>query len=373
MNLERLSEELNALFSMQLAQNETFGGAAAVLLHGEPIFNATFGDARFCENSIFRLASLTKLFTAVLVMKLCESGKIDEDAPVSAYLPAYAQLRLGRMREDGQIFDAGRPEREITVRDLLSHTAGLGADALGNREYELVPAEYKTSLQAVTDYYPAHLHLAFAPGSRAAYSGFAAYDVLARIIEVESGMSFNDYLQSALCRPLDLRDTTFQPTDEQYARLVPMHKVVSGNAIEINFRGNLFRSVPRTYEMAGASLISSMRDVIRLCGMLCHGGILDGVRILTEESVRKMCTPKLPDGLDGLNRGENNGYGCFMVTGEHRLPRGSIFIHGAYGTHILYLPKPDVVGIFLKNSFYDMSITSHSTLAFEEALRAAVK
>ncbi|MBQ9429462.1 MAG: beta-lactamase family protein [Clostridia bacterium] len=369
MDLNSLNDKLHALFAAQIDENECFGGAAAVLLHGEPIFNETFGDTRFNGRSIFRLASVTKLFTAAAVMKLCEEGKLALDAPVSTYLPAYASLPLGQMTEDGRILNAGMPARQITVHDLLAHTAGLGADPLGNREYELIPAEIKTSLESVTDYYAAHLHLAFEPGSRAAYSGFAAYDVLARIIELQSGQSFNDYLQSAICAPLDLCDTTFQPSDEQYARLVPMHKRVSGEAIEINFRGNLFRSVPRTYEMAGASLISSMRDVIRMCQMLRGGGLYNGRRILSAQSVKAMCAPQLPDGLSGLQKGENNGFGCFMITGEHRLPRGSIFTHGAYGTHILCLPKADLIGIFLKNSFYDMSITSRSTMAFEEILK----
>ena len=102
--------------------------------------------------------------------------------------------------------------------------------------------------------------------------------------------------------------------------------------------------------------------------MLAHGGELCGVRVLRPESVRSLIEPKLPDALPGLLPGENNAFGCFAVTGPHRLPRGSVYTHGAYGTHALYLPREDIIGIFLKNSYVDMSLTSHATVEFENAL-----
>lgn len=366
--LGKMRDALHALFYSQLAARECFGGAAAVLMDGETVFDESFGDARFSSDSLYRLASVTKIFTAAAVMQLCEQGKIDIADPVSKYLPPFGRLALGAVTPDGRIYSTGMPPREITLFDLLTHTAGLGADELGNREYTVMPPTEKTSLASVTDYYGAHFHLAFAPGSKAAYSGFAGYDVLARIVELVSGMTFNDYLQTNLFAPLGMTDTTFQPTDAQYARLVPMHQRLCGEDREVNFRGTLYRSMPRSYEAGGASLISSMQDVLLFCKMLLGGGAVNGVRVLAPETVARMLAPALDDNLDGLPRGENHGIGCFMVTGQHRLPKGTIYSHGAYGTHILLRPAENFAAVFLKNSFFDMSTTSHSTVAFENAV-----
>lgn len=366
--LENMRNALHTLFDEQLAARECFGGAAAVIMDGETVLDESFGDERFTSESLYRLASVTKIFTASAVMQLCEQGKLDIAAPVSTYLPQFGHLMLGSVAPDGRICSTGMPPREITLFDLLTHTAGLGADELGNREYTVMPTEAKTSLASVVDYYGAHFHLAFAPGSRAAYSGFAGYDVLARIVELVSGMTFNDYLQTHLFAPLGMTDTTFQPTDAQYARLVPMHQRLSGEDREVNFRGTLYRGMPRSYEAGGASLISSMHDVLRFCKMLLGGGELDGVRVLAPETVARMFAPALDDALDGLPRGENHGIGCFMVTGQHRLPKGTVYSHGAYGTHIVLRPDRNFAAVFLKNSFFDMSVTSHSTVAFENAV-----
>ena len=137
--------------------------------------------------------------------------------------------------------------------------------------------------------------------------------MLARIAEIVCGMSFNDIVQDLVCKPLSMIDTTFQPREEQYARIVPMHQRISGEDREVNFRGNLYRGMPRTYEAAGASLVSSICDMIKFCNALLYGGLLK------DETVKLMFTPALPDGLDGLSRGENTGLGCFMISGQHRL------------------------------------------------------
>lgn len=359
-----MENKLRALFCDQLERKECFGGAAAVIKGGEVVFNESFGDGRFNENSLYRLASVTKIFTATAVLKLHGEGKLGIHDNVSKYLPGYKRLSLGGISQSGMVYSVSMPQREITLFDLLTHTAGLGADELGNREYAVMPTEEKVSLARVADYYANNFHLAFEPGSRAAYSGFAGYDVLARIVEIVSGMSFNEYLQKEIFLPLDMHDTTFQPTDEQYARLVPMHQRLRGEDREVNFKGTLYRGMPRSYEAGGASIISSMGDMIKFCKMLLSGG--NGV--LNEELISLMTAPALENGLDGLCRGENNGLGCFVISGQYRLPKGTVFCHGAYGTHLLLDRSKGFAAVFLKNSYFDMSLTSRSTVMFEEAV-----
>ncbi|MBE6679813.1 MAG: beta-lactamase family protein [Ruminococcaceae bacterium] len=359
-----MENKLRALFNDQLERRECFGGAAAVIKDKEVVFNETFGDVTFNENSLYRLASVTKIFTAAAVMKLYGEGKLDINANVSAYLPDYKRLSLGDIAPNGMVYSTLKPQREITLFDLLTHTAGLGADTLGNREYSVMPTEEKVNLSRVCDFYAKNFHLAFEPGSRAAYSGFAGFDVLAHIVEITSGLNFNDYLQKEIFAPLGMTDTTFQPTDEQYARLVPMHQRVRGEDKEIDFKGLVFRGMPRSYEAGGASLVSSMSDMLKFCKML----LSDGGGVLSPKLISLMTAPALPDGLDGLARGENNGLGCFVISGQHRLPKGTVYSHGAYGTHLLLDIKRGFAAIFLKNSYFDMSLNSRSTLMFEDAV-----
>ena len=357
-----MENKLHALFQSQLDARECFGGAAAVIRGGNVVFNGSFGDERFNKNSLYRLASVTKIITAAAIMRLHEDGKINIYDKVSKYLEQFARLSLGAIAPNGTVYSTGMPSREITLFDLLTHTAGLGADEVGNREYTVMPPEEKISLNSVTEYYGKNFHLAFEPGSRFAYSGFAGFDVLARIAEIVCGESFNAIVQKLVCEPLGMTDTTFQPPAEQYARLVPMHQRIAGEDREVNFRGNLYRGMPRTYEAAGASLITSMGDMIKFLKALLYGGLLK------EETVELMFAPALSDGLDGLPRGENAGLGCFMISGQHRLPKGTVYSHGAYGTHLLLHKERDIAAIFLKNSFFDMSTSSRSTIEFENAV-----
>lgn len=357
-----MQEKIRALFESRLSAHACFGGAAAILRGGETVFDGTFGVAD--ANSLYRLASVTKIFTATAVLQLADAGRVDIAAPVSTYLPAFSRIPLGRITADGQIVSQGLPPREITAFDLLTHTAGLGADPLGNREYEVLDPACKTSLAAVTDAYAERFHLAFAPGSRAAYSGFAGYDVLGRIVEVVSGERFNDYLQTHICAPLGLTDTTFQPTEAQYARLIPMHKRIGGEDRAIDYRGALYRGMPRTYEAGGASLVSSVADMLRFGRMLLAGG--EG--ILAPKTVDRMLSPALPEGLCGLARGENHGLGCFVISGEHRLPKGTVYSHGAYGTHLVLHRERGALGVFLQNSLSDMALVSPWSRAFEEVV-----
>ncbi len=355
-------DKLHNLFESQLCARECFGGAAAVIKGGEVVFCESFGDERFNEKSLYRLASVTKIITAAAILRLHEDGRLNVYDKVSKYLPQFAYLSLGAVSPNGNVYSVGLPKREITLFDLLTHSAGLGCDELGNREYAVMPTDEKVSLERVTAYYGKNFHLAFEPSSRFAYSGFAGFDVLARISEIVCGMRFNDIVQTLVCKPLSMTDTTFQPSEEQYARIVPMHQRISGEDREVNFRGNLYRGMPRTYEAAGASLVSSINDMIKFCKALLYGGLLK------EETLSLMFAPALPDGIDGLSRGENTGLGCFVISGQHRLLKGTVYSHGAYGTHLLLDKSRDIAAIFLKNSFFDMSTTSHATVEFENAV-----
>lgn len=357
-----MENKIRSLFQDQLEAKECFGGAAAVIKNREVIFNESFGDERFNENSIYRLASVTKIIVSAAILRLYEEGKLDIYDKVSKYFPSFARLSLGAVAPNGMIYSTLMPSREITLFDLLTHTAGLGSDDMGNREYTVMPPEEKVSLKRVTEYYGKNFHLAFEPGSRYAYSGFAGFDVLGAIAESVTGKSLDVLVKEYVCEPLSMTDTTFQPTDGQFARIVPMHHRVGGVDKEVDYKGRVFRGMERSYEAAGASLVSSVGDMIKLVNALMYGGLLK------DETVDLMFAPALKEGLAGLARGENSGLGCFVISGEHRMRKGVVFSHGAYGTHIVIDRKNALAGIFMKNSLFNMSTNSPATVEFEKAV-----
>ena len=357
-----MENKLRELFANQLEAKECFGGAAAVIRDGEVVFCEHFGDERFNENSLYRLASVTKLLVTTVILRLFEDGKINIRDNVSTYLPKYARLSLGGLAPNGMTYSCGMPSREITLFDLLTHTAGLGSADVGNREYTVMPPEEKESLKRVSDYYAANFHLAFEPGSRYAYSGFAGFDVLGAIAEEVTGKTLDTLVKEYICHPLEMTDTTFRPTDEQFSRIVPMHQRISGVDREANFKGSIVRGLPLTYEAAGASLVSSVSDMIKFCTALLSG------RILKSKTLDMMFAPALPCDLDGLPSGENSGLGCFVISGQHRLKKGIVYSHGAYGAHIILDRERNVAAIWMKNSMFNMEIASPATICFEKAV-----
>lgn len=357
-----MENKLRELFWNQLDAKECFGGAAAVIKGGEVVFCEHFGDERFNENSLYRLASVTKLVVTTLILRLYEEGRLDIYGNVSKYLPQFARIPLGAVAPNGMTYSMQMPCREITLFDLLTHTAGLGAGDVGNREYSLMPPEEKSSLCDACEYYAKNFHLSFEPGSRFAYSGFAGFDVLGRIAEVVTDKTLGTLVEEYICKPLGMTDTTFKPTAEQYDRIVPLHQRISGVDKEANFKGSIIRGIPVSCEAAGASLVSSMSDMIKFCSALPHG------KLLKKETLELMFAPSLPDDLEGLTKGENSGLGCFVISGQHRLRKGIIYSHGAYGTHILFDRERDVAAIWLKNSMFNMEIASPATISFENAV-----
>ncbi len=355
---------MHELFRTELDLKECFGGAAAVIKNSKVVFCESFGGERFNENSLYRLASVTKIFTGTLILRLYEDGKLDIYDKVSKYFPKYARLSLGAIAPNGMTYSISMPSREITIFDLLTHTAGLGSGDVGNREYTVMPPSERISLESACRYYGENFHLAFEPGSRYAYSGFAGFDVLGAIAELVMGKSLNTLMQEYICVPLGLCDTTFKPTDEQFARLVPMHQRISGIDKEANFKGSIIRGMSRSYEAAGAALVSGVSDMIRFCSALMHG------EILKKETLDRMFAPSLPNDLVGLERGENVGLGCFVISGEHRLPKGVVYSHGAYGTHVIFDRERDIIAIWLKNSSFDMALAPRATVDFERVALA---
>jgi CubicO group peptidase (beta-lactamase class C family) len=364
-HIAELDRRVTATVTADIAAGK-IGCAAAALVDAQGIkFERYYrGDERFpvTENTLFRLASMTKPITAVAVMLLVEAGQLSLDDEVCKFLPAYAEMWVGR-REGNRLERLYKAE-PITIRQLLSHASGLGSGDVGNLADAQRPEEALRDLASGVDYY-ATVPLDFAPASAHAYSAVFGFDVLARVVEVVAGTTFDKFLKTEIFDKLGMTDTTFAPTDEQWARLVAMHTVKDGAVQVAPMTPNaIFFSIPTTYFCGGAGLAGTMRDYTRFARMLIGRGTLDGKQLLKEETVALMATPQItacnqPDAPDVW------GLGMRVVQRNKYLPVGSYGWSGAFGTHFWIDPVNELSGLYMKNSRVDGGAGASTSRTFE--------
>jgi len=272
------------------------------------------------EDSIFWIASMTKPITGVSVMMLVEEGKLSLDASIAEYIPQMAQLKLSD----------GSPAR-ITLRHLLSHTSGM-AELPGSEAYSA-----KTLAEATEKY--AKVKVLFPPGSKWQYSQ-TSINTAARIVEVVSGLSFDQFVDQRICKPLGMVDTTFYLTPPQQERLAKTYSRTNDGQLEETSIWLLLGKSPTDvdrFPAANGGLFSTIGDYARFCRMLLGGGELDGVRILSEPSVKTFRSPAIDQSLEtGFTPGNTWGIGCCVIrepTGVTASLSPGTFGHGgAFGT-----------------------------------------
>ncbi len=372
-NITRLDERVSATVTADIADGK-IGCAAVALVDAQSIkFERYYsGDERFSitKDTLFRLASMTKPITAVAVMLLVEAGQIGLDDEVRRYLPAFDEMWVGR-RVENHIERLHKAE-PITIRQLLSHASGLGSGDVGNFADAQRPEEGLRDLAGGVDFY-ATVPLDFAPGSAHAYSAVFGFDVLARIVEVVAGTTFDKFLKTEIFDKLGMTDTTFTPTDDQWARLVAMHTVKDGVVQVAPMTPNaIFFSLPTHYFCGGAGLAGTMRDYARFARMLIGRGTLDGKQLLKEETVAEMATPQItacnrPDAPDFW------GLGMRVIQRDRHLPIGSYGWSGAFGTHFWIDPVNELSGLYMKNSRVDGGAGASTSRTFERDVYESMK
>jgi CubicO group peptidase (beta-lactamase class C family) len=309
------------------------------------------------EDTIFRIASMTKPITSTAVMILHEEGKISLDEPVSKYIPEFKNVQVG-VRE-GKTLILVPARTPITIRHLLTHTSGI---TYRFEEIEPWASLYKDA--AISDGLSetkgtiadqikklAKLPLMHQPGGKFSYG--LSTDVLGYLIEVVSKMSLDEFLRQSIFEPLKMKDTYFQIPQEKLERLASVYnqapdktiKKQSEDSVEV---GNLVYSawIPdkTTYYSGGVGLVSTAKDYARFLQMLLNGGELDGTRILSRNSVDLMTTShieKLPIvmGLSGfgfgfgLNKDQTYGWSGFFHT--------TFFVD----------PQKKMIGIFMSQKY----------------------
>jgi CubicO group peptidase (beta-lactamase class C family) len=268
-------------------------------------------------DSLWRIYSMTKPVTGIAAMILVEEGKLKLDQPISDFIPAFKNMQV---MDDaaGTVDKTHAAKTQITVRHLLTHTAGLGYD-LGQpaatkgsllelyRNNGINPAQVSSALEVnLRAVRPATLE-AFAnkvatmpllaePGSKWSYS--ISLDVLGRVIEVASGMPFDTFLQTRIFDPLKMKSTFFTLPESEVGRLATNYFYVGENRLPLDpGAGSLWLKAP-SFPYGGAGLLSSARDYDRFLHMLQAGGSLDGVRVMKPETVKLAMSNLLPEGAE---------------------------------------------------------------------------
>jgi CubicO group peptidase (beta-lactamase class C family) len=340
-------------------------------------------------DTIFRIASMTKPITSVAVMMLAEEGKLFLTDPVSKFIPAFKGQQV--IAEGGTTVPA---RRDITIRDLLSHRSGLSYGFLNGGP---VGSAYRK--EGVTDGLTttsmtleeginklAAQPLMAQPGSAWNYS--LSVDVLGRVVEVVSGMSFDVFLRDRIFKPLGMVDTAFDVTDAKWSRLSTVYTSDGSNGIrpmkDPEAFGNTHMSpfasykTPKRYFSGGAGLTSTAQDYWRFAQMLLNGGVLDGVRLLGPKTIELMASSHTSDLPQGglIGAGANFGLGFRVVmdvaaTQAYGSP-GMYGWSGIYGTVFWVDPKEQLVGIMMVQRYPGSTVAAGFQQLVYQALTRSV-
>jgi len=308
------------------------------------------------KDTIFRLASMSKVVTGTAIMMLVEEGKIRLTDPVSKFIPEFRGQKVAVALPAGR---GGAPaaagaapqfytvpaERESTIRDLLSHVSGLGSGPMSNSDLARVARRDNENLAA---YIPrlGTTALEFQPGSRWAYSPGAGFETLGRIVEIASGQSFDQFLRQRIFDPLGMKDIFFYADSDHQPRQVTLYQRNAGG-----LQKQPTNPGSQVYFSGAGGLLSTAEDYLPLGQMLVNGGQLNGKRLLGPRTVEMMSSVHVPDTLPGRQRGEGFGLSVRVIS-DHvaraaAVSTGSFGWDGAFGTHLWIDPKEQIVGILM--------------------------
>ena len=252
---------------------------------------------KLSEDTIFRIYSMTKPLTTVAAMMLYEEGRFQLDDPVARFLPCFANMRVYSGGSRGK-FETVPAERDITFRDLMTHTSGL---TYGFMEAHPVDAAYRANgIDFQTSEAPlgevverlAALPLIAQPGRAWNYS--VASDVLGHLVAVISGQEFGHFLQERVLDPLGMSDTGFHVPSGKIARFAANYapRASGGLALIDDPQSSIF-AAPRQIASGGGGLCSTVFDYLRFCRMMLNKGALEGVRLLGRKTVELMTSNHL--------------------------------------------------------------------------------
>jgi CubicO group peptidase (beta-lactamase class C family) len=373
MSAERLSR-VGAAMQQLVDEGRLAGVVTYVARNGRVVHHEAFGHADresrapMKRDTIFRIASQTKALTSVAAMMLVEEGRLTLADPVSRFIPAFKRTTVAVAPPadavEGTPVSAVPAKREITVRDLLTHTAGIGyGTGIAAAQWQAAGiqgwyfADRDEPVAAVVERMAA-LPMDAQPGERYVY-GYNT-DVLGVVVEKVSGQTLADFLEKRITRPLGMVDTVFYLRPDQKGRLAAVYAAKEDGSIVLatdpkTGQGH-YVDGPRVAHAGGAGLLSTARDYGRFLQMMLNGGELEGVRLLSPKTVELMTVNHVGSlfaerSASGADAGMGFGLGFDVVLDLGRNGRygtvGAFGWGGAYHTNYWADPKEKLVAVVM--------------------------
>lgn len=363
---ERLAR-IDKVVDEYVKNNQIPGAVVLIVRNGKIAYHKSFGyrdaesKAVLKKDDIFRIASQSKAITSCAVMMLWEEGKFLLDDPISKYIPEFKNPTvLNTFNASDSSYTTEPAKSEISIRHLLTHSSGIDYAAIGSAEFKSIYAKAGVvSGIGNTEFILgdkikilAKLPLKHQPGEKWTYG--LNTDVLGYLVEVLSGMSFDEFLRKRIFEPLAMKDTYFYLPQEKHSRLVTLYENdSSGKITKVN--GKIYDNVTPTYPTSngkyfsgGAGLSSTVEDYAKFLQMFINKGEYNGVRLLGRKTIELMMTDqKIQGSRVGL------GFGLETIENDHQAPYtiGSFSWGGAFNTHYWGDPKEKLVGLIFTNMY----------------------
>lgn len=378
--LQRIDQKVQEWIDAKLVN----GGVAFIAREGEIIYNKAFGYADMEKkipmrtDHIFRIASQTKAITSVAVMILVEEGKLTLNDPVSKFIPEFAKPQVVKTFNLQDTTWTSEPaKREITIKDLITHTSGIGYAQIGTPEAQALYKKYGITAglgvgghSLSTDIRKlGTLPLFSQPGEKWTYS--LGDDVLGLVIEVASGMNLEQFFRKKIFEPLGMNDTWFYLPKEKHSRLVKLYTHDSTGmkpypARDEVFGEKVYLDFPNEnlgYYSGGGGLSSTVKDYAIFLQMLLNGGTYNHQQILSRNTVRMMTSNQFKENQPGMIP-FGLGFGVTTLFGSAGTPKneGTFEWGGAFGTQYWVDPKEKIVALFYCNK---LPLVAPTAPAFE--------
>jgi CubicO group peptidase (beta-lactamase class C family) len=349
-------------------KNQWIPGAVALIVrNGKVAYYKAFGyrdldkKTALKKDDIFRIASQSKAITSLAVMMLWEEGKFLLDEPISKYIPEFKNPTvLKSFNKKDSTFTTEPANKEISIRHLLTHSSGIDYAVIGSDQFKAIyakaqiPSGIGNDQQVLAEKMKilGGMPLKHQPGERWTYG--LNSDMLGYLVEIWSGMPFDQFLNTRIFTPLGMSDTYFYLPKQKHNRLVSLHGNKDGKAFKMKTGAYDaidpdYPTLKGKYFSGGAGLSSTVEDYAKFLQLFLNDGEFNGTRLLSRKTVELMLTDQSPE----LANEFGLGFGLETIKNDYRSPAsiGSFSWGGAFSTHYWADPKEKVIGLIYTNVY----------------------
>ena len=374
----------------RLTEEGKIPGAAALLASdGKIIYQTAYGKQDIEAGTdldttvIFRIASMSKPITSVAILQLYEQGKLKLDDPVHKYIPSFLEPEvITSFNKQDTTWTSRKASREVTIHDLLTHTAGVAYGFVDERFSAIYAKNNIPDLAVASDKTIAEttdaiggLPLVHDPGEKFTYG--LNTDILGRVVEVASGMGLEHYVHENITAPLQMNDTRYFYDDEGVRERLATVYIIEDSALKKMEPTEIYDpeypvSGAKKYYSGGSGMSSTLQDYFIFCQAILNGGEYNGERILQDSTVDLMLSDKLGE----LRFADNNTFGYGMRIVREKDDSGNVgdivelSWGGAFNTYYFINPSEQTIGIIMSQVLmnpYGMELNN----GFNEAVKSA--